>query len=291
MALFGRDKWLERGETFSVYFHMFSTLSPGSRPATGRSGLRRPLSAADQLGRRGAGLGRSGPDRDRGDDLRRRRRGDAREPDHARSRAGSATSASGRVSRCGSTNAPVLGAHARLRRRPLLGRDLRHAHGPRRSSRPGELGRPVRPRLHPDRARLPDRALLQRVRLLRSRRSSASCSPTRSATAPTYFGTAQAGSTTGSSARTRSGTSRSRRWSLGHVIALVLGHDRALKVYGDTRTAARSQYWMLALMVGFTCSASSCSSRRTASPPLHAAQRGATLSDGRPWGLSSLLPF
>jgi hypothetical protein len=38
----------------------------------------------------------------------------------------------------------------------------------------------------------------------------------------------------------------------GHVVALVLGHDRALKVYGDTRLAARSQYWMLALMVGFT---------------------------------------
>jgi hypothetical protein len=39
---------------------------------------------------------------------------------------------------------------------------------------------------------------------------------------------------------------------VGHVIALVLGHDRALRVYGDTRVAARSQYWMLALMVGFT---------------------------------------
>ena len=38
----------------------------------------------------------------------------------------------------------------------------------------------------------------------------------------------------------------------GHVTALVLGHDRALKVYGDTKLAARSQYWMLALMVGFT---------------------------------------
>jgi hypothetical protein len=38
----------------------------------------------------------------------------------------------------------------------------------------------------------------------------------------------------------------------GHVTALVLGHDRALKVYGDTRQATRSQYWMLALMVGFT---------------------------------------
>ncbi len=39
---------------------------------------------------------------------------------------------------------------------------------------------------------------------------------------------------------------------IGHVTALVLGHDRALEVYGDSRTAARSQYWMLALMVGFT---------------------------------------
>ena len=39
---------------------------------------------------------------------------------------------------------------------------------------------------------------------------------------------------------------------VGHVTALVLGHDRALEVYGDTKAAARSQYWMLALMVGFT---------------------------------------
>jgi hypothetical protein len=39
---------------------------------------------------------------------------------------------------------------------------------------------------------------------------------------------------------------------VGHVIALVLGHDRALAVYRDPATAARSQYWMLAMMVGFT---------------------------------------
>ena len=39
---------------------------------------------------------------------------------------------------------------------------------------------------------------------------------------------------------------------VGHVTALVLGHDRALNVYGDSKVAARSQYWMLALMVGFT---------------------------------------
>ncbi|MGH2954037.1 MAG: fenitrothion hydrolase [Solirubrobacterales bacterium] len=39
---------------------------------------------------------------------------------------------------------------------------------------------------------------------------------------------------------------------VGHVLALVLGHDRALSLYGDSGLAARSQYWMLALMVGFT---------------------------------------
>lgn len=39
---------------------------------------------------------------------------------------------------------------------------------------------------------------------------------------------------------------------VGHVMALALGHDRALAVYEDARAAARSQYWMLALMVGFT---------------------------------------
>ena len=38
----------------------------------------------------------------------------------------------------------------------------------------------------------------------------------------------------------------------GHVAALMLAHDRALALYKDTRLAVRSQYWMLAVMVGFT---------------------------------------
>ena len=38
----------------------------------------------------------------------------------------------------------------------------------------------------------------------------------------------------------------------GHVAALILAHDRALALYRDTRLAVRSQYWMLAVMVGFT---------------------------------------
>ena len=38
----------------------------------------------------------------------------------------------------------------------------------------------------------------------------------------------------------------------GHVAALVLAHDRALSLYGQSRLAVRSQYWMLAIMIGFT---------------------------------------
>jgi hypothetical protein len=40
----------------------------------------------------------------------------------------------------------------------------------------------------------------------------------------------------------------------GHVGGLVLAHDRALAVFrSDRHAAVRSQYWMLTVMVGFTC--------------------------------------
>lgn len=39
---------------------------------------------------------------------------------------------------------------------------------------------------------------------------------------------------------------------VGHVTALVMGHDRAIALLGDDRSAARSQYWMLAMMIAFT---------------------------------------
>ena len=38
----------------------------------------------------------------------------------------------------------------------------------------------------------------------------------------------------------------------GHMAALALAHDRALALYDDPRLAARSQRWLLAVMVGFT---------------------------------------
>jgi hypothetical protein len=39
---------------------------------------------------------------------------------------------------------------------------------------------------------------------------------------------------------------------IGHAAGLTLAHDRALVVYRRVRDATRSQYWMLAVMVGFT---------------------------------------
>jgi len=40
---------------------------------------------------------------------------------------------------------------------------------------------------------------------------------------------------------------------LGHACGLMLAHDRALVLYRRTADAVRSQYWMLAVMVAFTC--------------------------------------
>ena len=39
---------------------------------------------------------------------------------------------------------------------------------------------------------------------------------------------------------------------IGHVCGLVLAHDRALAMWSRPSQAMRSQYWMLAVMVGFT---------------------------------------
>jgi hypothetical protein len=40
---------------------------------------------------------------------------------------------------------------------------------------------------------------------------------------------------------------------IGHVLGLMLAHDRALVYWPDYRRATASQYWMLAVMVAFTC--------------------------------------
>jgi hypothetical protein len=39
----------------------------------------------------------------------------------------------------------------------------------------------------------------------------------------------------------------------GHVSGLILSHERGLVAFRSSEAAVRSQYWMLAVMVGFTC--------------------------------------
>lgn len=39
---------------------------------------------------------------------------------------------------------------------------------------------------------------------------------------------------------------------VGHVVGLILAHDRAIRFYKTATAATRSQYWMLGVMVGFT---------------------------------------
>ena len=39
---------------------------------------------------------------------------------------------------------------------------------------------------------------------------------------------------------------------VGHVLALAMGHDRALKIWGNSRDAAWSQVWMLVMMMLFS---------------------------------------
>ena len=50
----------------------------------------------------------------------------------------------------------------------------------------------------------------------------------------------------------RVATESERKLVAGHVGGLVLSHDRALALYERARIATQSQYWMLAVMVGFT---------------------------------------
>jgi len=68
-----------------------------------------------------------------------------------------------------------------------------------------------------------------------------------------YFGTAGAGIDYGLIGATEVWYVQVAALVVGHVIGLTLAHDRALAVYRDPRSATRSQYWMLAVMISFTC--------------------------------------
>ncbi|MSO40293.1 MAG: fenitrothion hydrolase [Solirubrobacterales bacterium] len=56
MALYGVERWIERGETFSVYFRMFSRLA-AIDVRDGRLGVRRPLTGAPPWGAEAGAVG------------------------------------------------------------------------------------------------------------------------------------------------------------------------------------------------------------------------------------------
>ena len=123
--------------------------------------------------------------------------------------------------------------------------------GRRRQEAEG-AGAAVRPQLHPDRARLSRRPLLQLLLCSTSRASSRYLLSDPLGDGSNLFGTAGSGIDYSSIGSTAIWYVQVGALVAGHVTALVLGHDKALAIYGDVRRATRSQYWMLALMVGFT---------------------------------------
>ena len=105
MALFGVERWIERGETFSQYFGMFASLSA----VDVRDGLIRlppPAQRRDQVGAAG-GLAGAGPGRDRGNDLRRRPGGDPQRRDPVAERNAAGRRPVARPTPCGSRTPPT----------------------------------------------------------------------------------------------------------------------------------------------------------------------------------------
>jgi hypothetical protein len=68
-----------------------------------------------------------------------------------------------------------------------------------------------------------------------------------------YFGTANAGINYSVISATQVWYVQVVALVAGHVSGLILAHDRAIAIYDKPKAATRSQYWMLTVMVAFTC--------------------------------------
>ena len=232
MALFGVEEWIERGETFSAYFGMFSRLAPFE--AKGRElGIRKFLTGAPQWAAVPEGC-RAGALLDRRDQLRRAQGGrpgldqvDLRALQRRRVQPPRFIPSRHDL------------AADRLRRRLLLywlgvRACTRCVDRPRQGS-----GALIRAHPDPDRARLPGGALLQRLPY-RGRRNSPTSSTRWATVGPVRHG----------GRRINYGIVGSNTvWYvqvaalvIGHVTALTLAHDRALGV-DSVRNASRSQYY------------------------------------------------
>jgi hypothetical protein len=249
MALYGVDRWLERGETFSVYFGMFSRLAP-LEVREGRLGVRRPLSGTTHWAllpgsvalvlvaiggtafdgaQEGALNGAISSvfewllDRDVDPTLALR-----------------ATN----TAFLALTLAAVAGVY-------WLGvRGMRAVRGASLSL--GELGRTFAHSFIPIALAYLAAHYFSLVVFQEQAQFTYLLSDPLGDGAD-LFGTASSGIDYGLIGATAVWYVQVGALVAGHVTALVLAHDRAVALYEDPRPASRSQYWMLALMVGFTC--------------------------------------
>jgi hypothetical protein len=249
MALYGIDAWLERGETFSVYFGMFATLAP--LEARERVlGLRRPLSAA---GRWVAGIpgsvaivtvaiGGTAYDGAREGALE----GPVSWLFDRFTELGLAPSASLRVAGTILLLATIVAVAAIF----WVGIAGMHTVVARRIST-RELGRVFAHSFIPI-------ALAYLVAhyftlfLFQEQAQFTYLLSDPLGDGSDLFGTASGGIDYGLIGATAVWYVQVAALVVGHVLALVMAHDRAVAIFRDARVAARSQYWMLALMVGFT---------------------------------------
>jgi hypothetical protein len=249
MALFGIDEWIDRGETFSVYFGMFASISP-LEARGGRLGIRHPLTGAQRWlagvpgsaamvlvaiggtaydgAREGALDGAITWLFDRFSEL-------GLDPTAALRVSGSLLLAGTILAIAAIFWAGIAGMHTvvsgRISTREL-GRRFVH------SFIPIALAYLV--------AHYFTLVLFQEqaqfTYLLSDPLGDGS----------DYFGTAGGGIDYGLIGATAVWYVQVAALVVGHVLALVMAHDRAVAMFRDSRIAARSQYWMLALMVGFT---------------------------------------
>jgi hypothetical protein len=268
MALYGIEAWCSRGETFSVYFGMFASLAP-LQVRDGRLGLRRPLAGAAQWAAAPEAEADPGEERVPG----RRRAGIAGSLalvivaiggtsfDGAQEGVLSGTIANAFEWLTDGGLAPVMAL--RLTNSVFLALSIaivagifwigiygmRAEAGNRWSSR--ELGRLFAHVFIP----IALAYLVAHYFSLLVFQEQAQFTYLLSdplGTGEDYFGTA--GSAIDYTVMGATAITWVQFGSIvvGHALALALGHDRALKLFGSSRSASVSQIWMLGVMLAFS---------------------------------------
>ncbi len=248
MALFGIETWIRNGETFSVYMSMFSRLAP-LEVRDGRLGVRRPLSGAvgwakvpGSVGLVVAAIGITSFDGGKEGVFS----GAISSVFDAMRDIGFGPVAAFRITDSAFMLAIVLGVGAVFALGILGMRTID------RTRSPLELRRAFGHSLIPIAlAYLVAHYFSLFVFQEQAQFTFLLSDPL--GTGKDYFGTASSGIDYSVIGSTAVWYVQVAALVIGHVAGLVLAHDRAIAIYGDPQQATRSQYWMLSVMVAFTC--------------------------------------